>query len=48
MAEKQDTGEHIEISVDLKQVKMGDSTLQGCEAMTVLQDEKVTLDVIPL
>ena len=45
MADKQEPGEHIEISVDIKQVKVQDDVLQGCEAMTVKKDEKVTLQV---
>jgi hypothetical protein len=43
---RHDSKEHIEISVDIKQVKIHDDILQGCEAMTVQNDEKVTMSVI--
>lgn len=42
---RNETGERIEISVDIKQVKIQDDILQGCEAMTVHNDEKITIAV---
>lgn len=41
-----DEGPRIDITIEIKQVKIHDDVLQGAEAMTVIKEEKQSVSVV--